>query len=191
MAQRTAVPLSVDTWKSAVAGRALDAGAAIVNDISGFTFDQAMAETVSARNASAILMHTPAPPWAMPAQVLYTDVIEDVLKALRDSLRNGEAAGVAQMCVDPGLGFGKSLTENFSLIANLDRLKVLRRPIVVGISRKSFIGKIQNLPVESRLEGSLAALTAAILHGANIIRVHDVKESRRAAAIADQLARSS
>ncbi len=191
LAKRTTVPVSVDTWKSAVAARALDAGAVVVNDISGFSFDGAMADTVRAKNASAILMHTPAPPWSMPAHVAYGDVVGDVTDALQASLRKGEQAGIAQMCVDPGLGFGKSITENYTLIANLHRLRVLQCPVVVGISRKSFIGKVQDLPVESRLEGSLAAMTAAILHGANIVRVHDVKESRRAAAVADALVRSS
>ncbi len=188
---RSSIPLSVDTWKSSVAGAALDAGASIVNDISGFGFDAAMAQTVHARNATAILMHTPAPPWSMPAHVEYRNVVDDVGAALRNAIDTGERAGVTQLCIDPGLGFGKTLSENFTLIAHLDRLRSLHRPVVVGISRKSFIGAVQKLPVESRLAGSLAAMTVAILHGANIVRVHDVADSRRAAAIADALARSS
>ncbi|HTX99271.1 MAG TPA: dihydropteroate synthase [Bacteroidota bacterium] len=190
LAQRSDVPISVDTWKSDVAARALDAGATVINDISGFTFDDDMADTARAKNASVILMHTPAPPWAMPSHIVYEDVVDDVVSALEGSVRRGEHKGISQMFVDPGLGFGKSMAENYRLIAHLDRLQSLHRPIVVGISRKSFVGKVQDLPVEARLEGSLAAMTAAILRGANLIRVHDVKESRRAAAIADELARS-
>ena len=191
IAHRSDIPISIDTWKSTVAESAFDAGAVIVNDISGFRFDPLMPEVVAARSASAVLMHTPAPPWDMPPVIHYDDIVQDVRVYLRESLKIGESAGVAQMFVDPGLGFGKSVRENFQLINRLGNLASLRYPIVVGISRKSFIGKGLNLPVESRLEGSLAALTAAILNGANIIRVHDVKESRRAAAVADELLRSS
>ncbi len=190
LARRTEVPLSVDTWKSKVAGEAIDAGAVVVNDISAFSFDDAMPGTVGARNAAAILMHTPASPWEMPEHVAYDDVVEDVREFLQASLTKGIQAGVDRMFVDPGLGFGKSLRENYRLIARLDRFSSLQYPVVVGISRKSFIGKVLDLPVESRLEGSLAGLTAAILHGANVVRVHDVKESRRAAAVADELVRS-
>lgn len=187
---RTDVPLSVDTWKSRVAAEAIAAGAVMVNDISGFTFDDAMAATVGSRNAAAVLMHTPAPPWAMPEHVAYDDVVEDVRKSLEASVQRGLRAGVDQMFIDPGFGFGKSFRENFRILARLDRFSSLLYPVVVGISRKSFIGKVLDLPVESRLEGSLAALTAAILHGANVVRVHDVKESRRAAAVADELVRA-
>lgn len=190
IAKRTDVPLSIDTWKSRVAGEALDAGAVIVNDISGFHFDPLLPEVVRRKSASAVVMHTPAPPWEMPDHVEYTDVVEDVAASLRKSLTLGETAGIRQMIVDPGLGFGKSLKENYRLIARLDRIATLRYPILVGISRKSFIGKLLHLPVESRLEGSLAAMTAAILRGANVVRVHDVLSSRRAAAVADELVRS-
>jgi dihydropteroate synthase len=190
VARRCDVPISVDTWKSRVAAEALDSGAVMVNDIGGFRFDARMPAVVASHSASAAVMHTPARPWEMPDRILYVDVVNDVMTALQESVRDGERAGIEQMFVDPGLGFGKSVEENYQLIARLDHLTSLDYPVLVGISRKSFIGKTLQLPVEARLEGSLAALAGAILLGANVVRVHDVQASRRAAAVADTILRA-
>ena len=181
LAARTATPISVDTWKAPVAEAALRAGAVIVNDISGFHFDPALPAVVASAGATAILMHTPFPPWEMPDRVSYHDLMEEVQAYLRQGVGAAERAGVRQLLLDPGLGFGKSLGE----------LRALGYPLLVGASRKSFIGKILDLPVEDRLEGSLAALAAAVIGGASVVRVHDVDASRRAAAVADAVLRGS
>ena len=191
LAARTATPISVDTWKAPVAEAALRAGAVIVNDISGFHFDPALPAVVASAGATAILMHTPFPPWEMPDRVSYHDLMEEVQAYLRQGVGAAERAGVRQLLLDPGLGFGKSLGENYELLRRLGELRALGYPLLVGASRKSFIGKILDLPVEDRLEGSLAALAAAVIGGASVVRVHDVDASRRAAAVADAVLRGS
>lgn len=181
----TSIPISIDTYKSAVAERALQAGAVIVNDISGFTFDLEMAAVVAKAGASAVLMHIKGTPKTMQENPHYDDLFGEIIEFLRQSLLLGEGVGIQQMIIDPGIGFGKRQIDNLQLIAGLSRFKSLGCPILIGPSRKTFIGTILNLPVEERLEGTLAAVVACILNGANIIRVHDVKEAKRAAMIAD------
>ena len=158
-----------------------------MNDISGFTFDPRMPEVVTARNASAVLMHIKGTPRTMQQNPHYDDLFGEISVFLEKGLERGHQAGVQQMIVDPGIGFGKRQIDNLQLIAGLSRFRSLGYPILIGPSRKSFIWTILDLPIEERLEGTLAAVVASILNGANVIRVHDVKEARRAARIADAI----
>jgi dihydropteroate synthase len=190
LVRETDVPVSVDTYKAAVAREALAAGAVIVNDISGFHGDPAMPAVVAAAGASAVLMHMKGTPKTMQADPSYDDLLGEVTGYLHTSVATGQAHGITQMFVDPGIGFGKRLHHNLMLLANLDRLRILGYPVLIGPSRKSFIGSILDLPVGERLEGSLAACVAAVLRGAHVIRVHDVRESKRAALVADAISRA-
>lgn len=187
LARHTSIPISVDTYKAVVADQALQAGALIVNDISGFIFDADMPGVVARHHASAVLMHIKGTPKTMQQNPHYDDLYGEITGTLQRGLDRGTEAGVDQMIVDPGIGFGKRQIDNLHLIAGLSHFKCLGRPILIGPSRKSFIGAILNLPVEERLEGTLAAVVACILNGANIVRVHDVKEARRAALVADAI----
>ena len=187
LCRNTDVPISVDTWKASVAEAALRAGAVMVNDISGFHFDADMPGVVARAGAAAVLMHTPGKPWNMPGKTAYQDLLGDIAAYLAEGLRWGRQAGVAQMVVDPGFGFGKSSEENLRLLQNLGKFLQLGVPVLVGVSRKSFIGTILDLPVEDRLEGSLAAAVVAVVNGARIVRSHDVRATRRALAVADAI----
>jgi dihydropteroate synthase len=179
---RLDIPLSVDTSKAAVARQALAAGACFVNDISGLTFDAAMAETVAQAGAGLVLMHTPSRPDIMQQQTVYADLVGEVMVFLERSLQRALAAGVAddQLVVDPGIGFGKTVTGNLTLLRRLPEFQGLGVPVLIGTSRKSFIGTVlsQALPDE-RLAGSLATVAAAVLGGARIVRVHDVAPTRQ------------
>jgi dihydropteroate synthase len=183
----TDIPVSIDTYKAEVARKAIKAGAVIVNDISGFTFDPTMAETAAEGKASVVLMHIKGTPKTMQADPVYEDLFGAVKNHLAAGLRLGRSLGITQMMVDPGIGFGKTVHHNLRLLKGLSRLRDLGYPILIGPSRKSFIGAILNLPVEERIEGSLAACVTGILNGAHILRVHDVKQVKRAAAIADAI----
>ena len=187
LARQTPIPISVDTYKSAVADRALQAGAVIANDISGFTFDVEMPSVVAAHNATAVLMHIKGTPQTMQQNPQYDDLFGEISDFLERGVERGRRAGVRQMMIDPGIGFGKGQMENLQLIAGLSRFKTLGYPILIGPSRKSFIGNILELPIEDRLEGTLAAVVACALNGANVVRVHDVKEAKRATMIADAI----
>ena len=191
LVRATDVPISVDTYKSDVAREVLKAGASIINDISGFRFDPGMPEAVGEAGGTAVIMHTSGRPNVMQQRTEYQDLFGEIRAYLQDGVSLGSKAGVRQFLLDPGIGFGKTAADNFRLIAGLSNFENIGYPILVGVSRKSFIGKALDLPVESRLEGSLAALTGAILNGAAIVRVHDVKESRRAAVVADALRRAN
>jgi len=183
------VPVSIDTYKAAVAQRALAAGAVIVNDISGFTFDPAMPATAAAAGATAVVMHLKGTPKTMQNDPAYTDLFGEIAACLREGLTKGKTSGIRQMMVDPGIGFGKSALDNYRLLAGLARFADLEYPILVGPSRKSFIGAAMNLPVRERLEGTLAAVTASALNGAHVVRVHDVREAKRALSVADAIRR--
>ena len=185
LVRRTDVPISIDTYKARVARKAIEAGATIVNDISGFSFDPEMAATVGRSGASAVVMHIKGTPKTMQANPVYTDLFGEILAFLQSSIEMGTRHGIRQMMVDPGIGFGKSASDNYRLIAGIGRFRVLGYPVLVGPSRKSFLSTNMHLPVEDRLEGSIAAATAAALSGASIVRVHDVCETRRATIVAD------
>ena len=200
LATQTNIPISVDTTKSAVAAAALGVGAAIVNDISALRFDFQIADEVAKVGAGLVLMHSRGTPATMQRLPPVADVLDDVAQSLRSSLRLAERRGVARECIaiDPGIGFGKTGKQNIELIAKLDQLarKFSEFPLVIGTSRKSFIGKLlagdngDPAPVEERLHGTMASVTAAILRGAHIVRVHDVKAAVETARIADSIKRA-
>jgi dihydropteroate synthase len=192
LAGRVKVPLSIDTTKSQVAERALQAGASMVNDTSGLTDDLQTASVAARHGAALVLMHRKGQPKVMQEDPRYDDLIGEIASFLKASARKAKEAGVGedQIIIDPGLGFGKTLEHNLYLLKHLSELSVLGKPILIGPSRKSFIGKILNLPVEDRMEGTAAAVTAAVLNGAALVRVHDVKEMVRVIRVADAIRRA-
>ena len=187
LASRVNTPVSVDTTKSEVARAALDAGAAMVNDISALRFDFYVADAAARAGAGLVLMHSRGTPATMHRMPPVADIMEEVVTSLRASIHMAERRGVKResIVIDPGIGFGKSQEQNLELIARLDELIAAfpDYPLLIGTSRKSFIGKIlagdagTPVPSSGRLYGSLATITAAVLKGANIVRVHDVKAS--------------
>ena len=183
------LPISIDTYKSAVARAALDAGADIVNDISALRFDPAMAALVAQEKVPVILMHMQGTPRTMQTDPEYADVVREVRDFLAAQLYEAMDGGISPeaIVIDPGIGFGKTLDHNLQLLRGLPVLAALGQPLLVGVSRKTFIGKILNLEPDQRLEGSLAAAVAAVLAGANLLRVHDVGETARAVRVADAL----
>jgi dihydropteroate synthase len=189
LVQETSIPLSVDTYKSEVAEKALSAGAVIVNDISGLHFDPSLADVVSKHGASIILMHIRGTPRTMQDRPQYDDLLAEVIGYLQEGVHVAESRGIEQIMIDPGVGFGKDQSQNLEILRKLSDLRLLGFPLLVGPSRKSFIGKILDLPVEERLEGTAAAVAVAIMNGANIVRVHDVKEMKRVATVVDAIIR--
>ncbi len=187
LSQKTDVPISIDTYKAEVAKQALDAGAQMINDISALRFDPEMKQVASEFKVPINLMHIKGTPKNMQKNPWYEDVIGEITEYLKQSVQIAQKAGIEKekITIDPGIGFGKRLEDNLNILKNLKKLSILGCPILIGCSRKSFIGKILDVPVEERLEGSLAALAVAIMNGANIVRVHDVKESRRVAMLVD------
>lgn len=190
LVKRLSIPISIDTYKSEVAGAALDAGALIVNDISAMTFDRSMIPLVAERNASVVLMHMKGTPKTMQQNPTYEDVVREVGDTLKEQSDRCREAGISQILIDPGIGFGKTLSHNLSLMKHLGGLRSFGYPVLVGPSRKSFLGTLLDLPVDQRLEGTAAAVTACILRGANVIRVHDVRAMKRVASVADAILRS-
>ncbi|OGQ48672.1 MAG: dihydropteroate synthase [Deltaproteobacteria bacterium RIFCSPLOWO2_02_FULL_57_26] len=183
------VPLSIDTYKARVARVAIEEGVDVVNDISAMRFDPEMVRVIAAAKVPVVLMHMQGTPRTMQERPYYRDVVEEVKGFLQKRIEFALESGVGpeQILVDPGIGFGKELEHNLALLRGLPALASLGRPILVGPSRKTFIGKILGVGPEERLEGSLAAAVAAVLAGANMIRIHDVREARRAIGIADAL----
>jgi dihydropteroate synthase len=182
-------PISIDTRKSAVAVAALKAGAAMVNDVSGLRFDPAMAAAVSRFGVPVVIMHAQGEPKTMQKNPHYHDIIQEIREFLADGIRIAEKAGVPrdQIIIDPGIGFGKSVDDNFIILKNLEAFLDLKCPVMVGVSRKSFIGKTLDAGVDGRLFGTASAVAASILNGARIIRVHDVKAMKQVAGIADRI----
>jgi len=189
LAPKIKIPISIDTYKAEVAERALEAGAEILNDISALRFDPQMVAVAKRFDCPVILMHIKGTPRNMQENPVYTDLLSEIVEYFQERIGFAKQAGLdeAKLILDPGIGFGKTLEHNLEILKNLSYFSGLGRPILVGLSRKSFIGKILDLPVTQRLEGSLAALAFAILRGANLVRVHEVKESVRVARIIDQL----
>jgi len=179
------LPVSVDTSKPEVARAALDAGADLVNDVAGLAAP-GMAELVAERGVPAVIMHARGTPADMAARALYADLLEEVAAELWEALVRAERAGVRRerILLDPGIGFAKTAAQSAELLARLPRLRALGCPLVVGPSRKSFIGKITGAPVAERLPGTLAAVAACVLAGAEVLRVHDVGPARQAAQVA-------
>jgi len=187
--EKTDVLLSVDTTKYEVAKAALEAGADIINDISSFRFDFPILPLLAQNNAGAILMHMKGTPKTMQINPFYEDLLAEVKSFLRERLEMAMAYGLKKECIliDPGIGFGKRLEHNLALINNLSFLEELERPIMIGVSQKSFIGKILNLPPQERLEGSIASAVLSIVRGAHILRVHDVRAIRKAILVAEAI----
>jgi dihydropteroate synthase len=187
--KQIALPISIDTYKSAVARAALDSGADIVNDISALRFDPAMVGLIAQEKVPVILMHMQGTPRTMQVEPHYDDVVREVRDFLAAQLYDALDAGIAaeSVLLDPGIGFGKTLDHNLQLLRGLAIFAALGQPLLVGVSRKAFIGKILNLEPDQRLEGSLAANVAAVLGGANMVRVHDVAETCKALKVADAL----
>ena len=176
-----------------MAERALEAGAEIINDSSALRFDPEMVKVAKEFDCPVILMHIQGTPRNMQENPSYIDVAAEIKAYLQEQINYAVKSGIdeTKLIIDPGIGFGKNLEHNLEILRRLSQFKELKKPILMGVSRKSFIGKILDLPVEERLEGSLAALVFAILQGANIVRVHDVKESVRVVKMIDTLKKSS
>jgi dihydropteroate synthase len=197
LSKRTDVPISVDTTKSEVARAALDVGAAIVNDISALRFDFYVADAAARAGAGLVLMHSRGTPATMHRLPPVADIMQEVTHSLRASVNMAERRGVKResIAIDPGIGFGKSQEQNLELIAKLDQLIAAfpDHPLLIGTSRKSFIGRIlagesgTPVAIEDRLHGTMATITAAILHGAHIVRVHDVKAASETIRIAESI----
>jgi dihydropteroate synthase len=171
--------ISVDTYRAAVAKEAVKRGAHIVNDISAGTMDSALFETVAALKVPYILMHIQGTPETMQVNPTYIDVVEEVEEFLRTSIDKLHKAGVSQIIIDPGFGFGKSVEHNFALLKHLNRFTKLGFPIMAGLSRKSMINKVLKTKPENALTGTIALNTLALTQGAHILRVHDVKEAKQ------------
>lgn len=189
LSKECSIPLSIDTQKSQVAEEAISAGCTILNDISGLKHDERMVTVAAATGVGVVIGHIRGTPRNMQQDPHYEDVMSEIVGELRDSIGHAEAGGVdpSKIIVDPGIGFGKRLEDNLALIRRLGELKSLGKPIMIGPSRKSFIGTILDLPVKERLEGTAAAVTMAVANGANLVRVHDVKEMKRICLLTDAL----
>jgi dihydropteroate synthase len=185
------IPVSVDTYKPEVAEGALDEGASLVNDITGLRPPgKRLAKVIAHRGASVVLMHMQGTPSTMQKAPRYRNVVREVRASLRRSIESALEAGIPKkhILIDPGFGFGKTIEHNFSLLSHLDEFARLGYPVLVGLSRKSFLGNLLGLPVGERLHVSVSAAMAAIQRGAHVLRVHDVLAHRQAASVADRLA---
>src|SRR5208283_4498390 len=189
LVRKIKIPLSIDTMKPAVARAALNAGASIVNDVAANRSDDAMWRIVAKSRAGYICMHTQGSPRTMQKNPVYENVVREVGEFFRERLKKLNAAGVSseQVVFDPGIGFGKTLEHNLQLLANLRRFTKLRRPLLLGVSRKSFIGKLLGATLNERLPASLACATLAVAEGVQIIRAHDVAETVQAVRLAEAL----
>ena len=183
--------ISVDTYKAQVARHALEAGAHLVNDITALQGDAEMATVVAEMEAGVVLMHMKGTPRTMQRAPQYDDVVGEICTWLQQRIQAAEAQGIApeRVIIDPGIGFGKTTTHNLEILKRLEECRGLNKPILVGTSRKSFIGNVLDLPVTERVEGSVATVCWAIIHGADIVRVHDVQATVRAARMIDALYR--
>jgi len=184
VAKRVDLPISVDTYKAAVARRAVDAGAVIINDIWGLKAEPELAEVAAETCAGLVLMHS-------QKGTKYRDLVPDLVSSLKDSVRIALEAGVPRdnIIVDPGIGFGKTPDQNLVVLARLDELKELDCPMLVGTSRKSTLGLLLDLPAEERVEATAATVSLAIAGGADLVRVHDVKEMVRVCRVTDAVVR--
>ncbi|KPK63988.1 hypothetical protein AMJ83_04520 [candidate division WOR_3 bacterium SM23_42] len=189
--KHTDLPVSVDTYKSRIAALAIDKGAVIINDISGLTFDKKMPEVISRNRAGVVIMHMKGKPKTMQRNPQYNDLMSEIQGFLEQRMAYAVESGIdhGRIILDPGLGFGKRLEDNYVIIRRLAELENLNRPILVGHSRKSFIGKPFKLLPEQRLEGSLGVEALLIRNGASILRVHDVLEAKKVAALIDLIER--
>lgn len=183
----TDVPISIDTYKSEVAEAALESGADMINDISGLRFDPAMAALAAHKNVPVVVMHIQGQPRSMQQNPVYDDLIGEIKSYLAESIRIAESAGIPSemIVIDPGIGFGKTFEHNFTILNRLSDLLDLGHPILVGASRKSFLGSLSRNDPENRLLESIAAAVIAAMNGASIIRTHDVAATKRALRVCD------
>tara|TARA_B100000446_G_scaffold5445_1_gene5195 strand:+ start:218 stop:1000 length:783 start_codon:yes stop_codon:yes gene_type:complete len=181
--------ISIDTYKSKVAKAALDAGADMVNDISGLTFDHNMASLVAERNVPVIIMHIKGKPGDMQKNPNYDNLIKEIKAFFEVQIAIAKKAGIdsGNIILDPGIGFGKRLEDNFEIIRELGQISTMGYPVLLGPSRKSFIGFTLDLPIEERIEGTLASITAGVINGARIVRVHDIRATRRTLTITEKI----
>lgn len=194
LSRAVAVPISVDTYKAPVARAALDAGADIINDISAAAFDPEMPALLAEAKCPTVLMHIKGTPRDMQKDPVYDDLMGEIASYFRERIAALVDAGVDErmLIVDPGFGFGKTVAHNLEMLRRLAELRSLGRPILVGASRKSTIGKVLgDLPTEERLEGTAATVAISIANGADIVRVHDVKEMARVARMTDAIVRGN
>ena len=193
LVKKTKIPISIDTKKSRVARLAVDAGVEIINDITALNGDKDMVKTVKETHVAAILMHMRGKPGNMQKGNLdYDNLMGEIVCYLKKSSDKALKAGVKRDCmvIDPGIGFGKTSEDNYKIIRNLSELKALGMPIMIGTSRKSFIGKITGDKPSDRMEGNAATVAAAIMNGCHIVRVHDVAAMKKVAAVADAIVHS-
>lgn len=180
------IPLSIDTYKPRVAAACLERGATLINDITGMT-NQDMLAVAAQYQAPVVIMHMQGGPKTMQVNPHYDDVVTDVKKFFTNRIIAARNMGIKDLILDPGIGFGKTTEHNLSILARLDELTELGYPVLVGPSRKSFISEINGLPLTERLEGTIAAVVAASLKGARLVRVHDIRACKRALSIVDAI----
>jgi len=192
LSKRIDVPISIDTSKSEVARFALENGASIVNDITGLGSDRKMISVVKEFNAKVVVMHIKGTPQTMQANPEYGNLIQEIKDKLRTIIEKAVIGGIKKenIIIDPGIGFGKTLEHNLEILNRLFEFKELGLPILVGPSRKSFIGKLTGAEPDKRIFGTIASVAIAIKNGADIVRVHDVKEIKQAVAVSDAITRS-
>lgn len=188
--RESSIPISIDTYKARVAEAALEAGANIINDISALRFDPQMVKIVAQARVPVVLMHMQGEPRTMQQNPTYTDVVREIKEFLAERIAFARAHNIEKIIIDPGIGFGKTVAHNIEILRRLGELKELGYPILIGTSRKSFIGKLGGteenpLPVHERLEGTIASNVIAVLNGAHIVRVHDVAAMKKALTIVD------
>lgn len=187
---RLNIPISVDTYKNQVARQALACGASLINDISALRFDAAIADTVAETGAALILMHMRGEPSTMQQIAASEEIFAEICSDMEEALQTAVARGVQrqQIIFDPGLGFGKTFEQNLAILNHLERFATLNLPVMIGASRKSFIGRITGRPANERIFGTAASVAAAILRGAHLVRVHDVREMVEVARLTDAIA---
>lgn len=187
--QNSNIIISIDTYKSVVADKAISAGANIINDVSGLRFDNNMAHIASETKVPIIVMHMLGNPQNMQNDPFYSNLMEELITFFKERVEVLISNGInpKNIILDPGIGFGKTVEHNFTIIRELSRIVDLGFPVLIGPSRKSFIGNTLNLPPEDRIEGTAAAVTAAIMNGSRIVRVHDVKEMLRVVKVTEKL----
>lgn len=181
--------ISIDTIKSAVAREALNAGAHIINDISGLRSDPLMAKVAIEFDVPVIVMHMKGNPQNMQENPVYDDVIAEISEYFKERIESltGEGISIDKIIIDPGIGFGKTVDHNLRILNKLKEFEHLGRPVMIGVSRKSYIGKVLDLPVDERLIGTAASVAISIDRGAHIVRIHDVREIKMAAGITDAI----
>lgn len=191
--KNVAIPLSVDTYKTEVAHRALDAGADVINNINGIHINKKLVTLIKKYGAGIVLMHIKGTPRTMQKNVHYDNLLREIYQSLKHSIEKCLEWGINsdKIIIDPGIGFGKTVEHNLTILNRLDYFKKLKFPLMVGTSRKSFVGKILNEDVDNRLWGSLATVCAAIYNGAHIVRVHDVQETKHVVNICDSVLNES